>query len=71
MDPRLPVNATLEECVYLVSCPACNAPRGEQCKTRGGRLAPVHLPRYEAAKAAKADQYRLERWNRECRKDEG
>ncbi len=63
----LPVGVGLEEAVRLVSCPACNAARGEQCKTRGDRLAPVHIPRYEAAKAAKADQYRLQRWNRECR----
>ncbi len=64
---NLPVNVQLEECVYLVSCPYCNAPRGQNCHTPGGRPAPVHIPRYEAAKAAKADQYRLNRWNDECR----
>lgn len=67
MDPTLPVGVTLEEAVRLVSCPACNAPRGEGCHTRGGRPAPTHIPRYEAAKNAKREQYRLERWNRECR----
>ena len=70
MGELLPVGVTLEEAVILVSCPTCNQPRGIQCRTGGGRLAPVHMPRYEAAKAAKADLYRLDRWNRECRRGE-
>lgn len=65
----MPVGVNLEEAVLLVSCPYCNAPRGEQCKTRGGRLAPVHIPRYEAAKNHKRELYRLDRWNREARGD--
>jgi hypothetical protein len=66
-QPAGPV--TLEQAVELVACPFCKQPRGQQCQTPGKRLAPVHSPRYEAAKAYRREAAKLEAWNRGCSPD--
>lgn len=63
-----PVGITLEHAVQVVGCPSCHVQAGEPCKTRGGRLAPCHAPRYELAKRHTYDRKRLEAWTRDCRR---
>jgi hypothetical protein len=60
------VAVTLEQAVELVDCPSCRQLKGSQCRTPGGRLAPVHSPRYEAAKEYRREAAKLEAWNRAC-----
>jgi len=66
MSDEIAVAVTVDQAVELVACPSCKAKRGEQCHTPGKRPAPMHAPRYEAAKEYRREAAKLEAWNRDC-----
>ncbi len=70
MSNEIAVAVTVEQAVELVACPSCKAKRGEGCHTPGKRPAPMHAPRYEAAKEYRREAAKLEAWNAQCRGNE-